>query len=325
MKPVRTAGVDIGTNSVRILVADVAASGDSIRLHILHRLMNITRLGQGVDESGSLNREAIERTAAVLREYRALMREDEVEAWEVAATSAARDAANGDKFMSIVEEIMGLRPRMLSGSEEANLSFLGATYDLGELLPAGEAVLVVDIGGGSTELVVGRDGAILEKSSVDVGCVRMSERFLEHDPPLQRELEEMEEFVSSLLAPQAERITHWAPRLMVGLAGTVTTLSGLAQGLQRYDGDAVHHSWLIFREVQELYARLHRLPLAERKSFMRLEPGRADVIVGGTGVLLVLMRELGQERLLVSEKDILDGLAISAAGFGLGAHGASRT
>jgi exopolyphosphatase/guanosine-5'-triphosphate,3'-diphosphate pyrophosphatase len=313
MTAVRTAGVDIGTNSVRILVAEVEGSGKTLNLRTLHRLMNITRLGQGVDERGYLSGEAMERTAAVLREYRELMSEEEVEAWDIAATSAARDAANAEDFLLLVEEIMESRPRMLSGNEEAQLSFLGATYDLGALLPPGDAVLIVDIGGGSTEMVVGRDGDILEEISLDVGCVRMSERYLAHDPPLQRELEDMEGFVRSLLAPQAGRISCLPPRLLVGLAGTVTTLSGLQQGLQRYDGDAIHHSWLNLQEVRELYARLSSVPLAERKTLMRLEPGRADVIVGGTGVLLVLLRELGWEKLLVSEKDILDGLAISAA------------
>ncbi len=314
MKSIRTAGVDIGTNSVRVLIADAAGRRGCVRLRTLRRLMNITRLGRGVDERGFLNGESVERTAGVLRAYRDLMRDERVESWDVAATSAARGAANRAEFMSLVEEIMGSRPRMLSGNEEARLSFLGATYDLGELLPVGETVLVVDIGGGSTELVVGRNGGILEESSVDVGCVRMSERFLKQDPPLRRELEEMEEFVRSVLAPQVESISRLTPRLMVGLAGTITTLSGLAQGLQKYDGDAIHHSWLTLQEVQGLYTRLHSLPLSERKTLMQLEPGRADVIVGGTGVLLVLLQELGWERFLVSEKDILDGLAITAAG-----------
>lgn len=313
MKPVRTAGVDIGTNSVRILIAEVDESGETLSLRTLHRLMNITRLGQGVDERGYLSGDAMERTAVVLREYRELMRKEGVEAWDIAATSAARDAANAEDFLRRVEEVMGSRPRMLSGNEEARLSFTGATYDLGTLLPPGDAVLVVDIGGGSTEMVVGRGGDILEEFSLDVGCVRMSERFLKHDPPLQRELDDMEEFVRSLISHQAGRISRWSPRLMVGLAGTVTTLSGLDQGLQRYDGDAIHHSWLTMQGVQELYVRLYSLSLAQRKSFMRLEPGRADVIVGGTGVLLVLLQELDWERFLVSEKDILDGLAISAA------------
>jgi len=313
MTSIRTAGVDIGTNSARILIAEVEGSGGKLSPRTLHRLMNITRLGQGVDERGYLSGEAVERTAAVLRKYRELMREESVEACDVAATSAARDAANADDFLRLVEEIMGSRPRILSGSEEAQLSFMGATYDLGRLLSPGDAVLVIDIGGGSTEIVVGRDGGILEEFSLDVGCVRMSERFLTHDPPLQRELDDMEEYVRSLLAPQAGRISRWSPRLLVGLAGTVTTLSGLNQGLQQYDGDAIHHSWLTLQEVQGLYARLRSLPLAERKELMRLEPGRADVIVGGTGVLMVLLRELGWKRFLVSEKDILDGLAISAA------------
>lgn len=321
MTAVRSAGVDIGTNSVRILIAEVDEGEETLSLRTLHRLMNITRLGQGVDERGYLSGEAMERTAAVLHEYRELMREESVEACAVAATSAARDAANAEDFLRLVEEVVGSRPRMLSGNEEARLSFIGATYDLGTLLPSGDAVLVVDIGGGSTEMVVGRDGDILEEFSLDIGCVRMSERFLAHDPPLQRELDDMEEFVRSLIAPQAGRISRCSPQLLVGLAGTVTTLSGLNQGLQRYDGDAIHHSWLSLQEVRGLYARLHSLPLAERKALMRLEPGRADVIIGGTGVLVVLLRELGWERFLVSEKDILDGMAISAAEVARGHRG----
>ncbi|RJP26779.1 MAG: Ppx/GppA family phosphatase [Actinobacteria bacterium] len=314
MTKVRVAGIDIGTNSVRMLSAEVTWAAGFPRVRTLHRLMRITRLGQGVDERGYLSGSAVERTAAVLREYRDLMREEDVEAVEVAATSAARDAANAGDFMRLVAEIVGSRPRTLSGQEEARLSFLGATYDLGPLLPQGDAVLVVDIGGGSTELVVGRDGDILEEISLDVGCVRMSERFLGHDPPLQRELADMEEYVRKVLAPSTGRISRWTPRLMVGLAGTITTLSGLELGLQRYDGDAVHHSWLTLEGVEGWYSRLSALSLAERKDLMRLEPGRADIIVGGTGVILTLLRELGWGRFLVSEKDILDGLAISAAG-----------
>jgi exopolyphosphatase / guanosine-5'-triphosphate,3'-diphosphate pyrophosphatase len=318
MKPVRVAGVDIGTNSVRLLIAEGGNESGRPDMRTLHRKMNITRLGHGVDERGYLDEDAVRRTASVLRDYRALMREEEVEAWEVAATSAARDASNAAGFMRLVERIMETRPRVLTGLEEAQLSFLGSTYDLGALQPGGEPILVVDIGGGSTELIVGRDSDILEEISLDVGCVRMSERFLDGDPPRGEELRRMEEFVAGAIAPHADRILSHSPRLMVGLAGTITTLSGLGQGLERYDGDAVHHSWLSREEVGELYERLSTLTLEERRSYMRLEPGRADVIVGGTAVLVVLLRELGCERLLVSEKDILDGLAITAMQGGSG-------
>ena len=158
----RAAGVDIGTNSVRLLVAEVGRGEDGPRLETRQRLMAITRLGEGVDERGVLNGDAMRRTADVLREYREIMRREEVRSWEVAATSAAREAANADEFMEIVREIMGKEPRVLSGEEEARLSFKGATYDLGDLRPREGAILVVDIGGGSTEIIVGRDGEILE-------------------------------------------------------------------------------------------------------------------------------------------------------------------
>jgi exopolyphosphatase/guanosine-5'-triphosphate,3'-diphosphate pyrophosphatase len=313
MRTARTAGVDIGTNSVRLLIAEAGPVKTPPEIQTLHRLMNITRLGQGVDERGYLDAEAMQRTAAVLRDYRDLIHAEKVETWEVAATSAARDASNADDFMQLVTEIMGTRPRVLSGREEAKLSFLGATYDLGDLRPRNETILVVDIGGGSTEIIVGRDDVIVEELSLDVGCVRMSERFLAGDPPGAEELREMEEFVRSVLVPYMPRISGYAPGLMIGLAGTVTTLSGLQQGLEKYDGYAIHHSWLSREEVGGLYERLRSLSLAERREFMRLEPGRADVIVGGTAVLVVFLRELDWDRVLVSEKDILDGLAITAA------------
>ena len=313
MKTVRAAGVDIGTNSVRLLIAEASLEAGSPEIRTLHRLMTITRLGQGVDRTGYLDAEAMRRTAVVLREYRNLMHAEGVEVWEVAATSAARDAANTGDFMQLVAGIMDRQPRILSGREEAQLSFLGSTYELGGLQPRDEAILVVDIGGGSTEIIVGCGGDILEEISLDVGCVRMSERFLAGDPPRPEEVLEMEKFLRAVIAPHVPRISSLSPRLMVGLAGTVTTLAGIMQGLEEYDGDAIHHSWLNREEVEGLYERLRGFSLAERRGFMRLEPGRADIIVGGTAVLVALLRELDIELLLVSEKDILDGLAITAA------------
>ncbi|MEW6552667.1 MAG: exopolyphosphatase [Actinomycetota bacterium] len=313
MRTVRAAGVDIGTNSVRLLIAEAGRDTAAPEMRTLHRLMTITRLGQGVDRTGFLDAEAMQRTAAVLADYRDLMCREGVQAWEVAATSAARDAANTGDFMGVVKEIMGKQPRVLTGREEAQLSFLGCTYDLGDLQPRDEAILVVDIGGGSTEMIVGRGGGILEEMSLDVGCVRMSERFLGGDPPHAREVREMEDYLHEVISPLVTRIAGLSPHLVVGLAGTVTTLSGINQGLEEYKGDAIHHSWLSREEVEGLYEKLGGLSLAERKEFMRLEPGRADIILGGTAVLTVLMRELGIARLLVSEKDILDGLAITVA------------
>jgi exopolyphosphatase/guanosine-5'-triphosphate,3'-diphosphate pyrophosphatase len=314
MNPVRTAGIDIGTNSVRLLVADVSLSGQTISLRTIHRLMKITRLGEGVDANGRLGEEAIERTLEVLRDYGKLMRGAGVLACRVAATSAARQAANASQFLEAVRNILEAEPRVLSGEEEADLSFLGATYDLDELWPREQGVLVADIGGGSTEIVLGTREEILLRTSIDVGCVRMSERFIGSDPPAASELHQMDEYIRSALGHVTREANSFSVGLVIGLAGTITTLSGLKLGLENYRGEIIHHSWLNRQDVEELYTRLVSLTLDERRAYMKLEPGRADIIVGGVAVLRVLLDQWGIERLLVSEKDILDGLAIAAAG-----------
>jgi exopolyphosphatase/guanosine-5'-triphosphate,3'-diphosphate pyrophosphatase len=314
MNPVRTAGIDIGTNSVRLLVADVSLSGQTISLRTIHRLMKITRLGEGVDANGRLGEEAIERTLEVLRDYGKLMRGAGVLACRVAATSAARQAANASQFLEAIRNILEAEPRVLSGEEEADLSFLGATYDLDELWPREQGVLVADIGGGSTEIVLGTREEILLRTSIDVGCVRMSERFIGSDPPAASELHQMDEYIRSALGHVTREANSFSVGLVIGLAGTITTLSGLKLGLENYRGEIIHHSWLNRQDVEELYTRLVSLTLDERRAYMKLEPGRADIIVGGVAVLRVLLDQWGIERLLVSEKDILDGLAIAAAG-----------
>jgi exopolyphosphatase / guanosine-5'-triphosphate,3'-diphosphate pyrophosphatase len=312
MKVVRAAGVDIGTNSVRLLIADVSLHEKAVALETIHRLMTITRLGEGVDKSNRLGDEPIARTLAVLRDYKKLMGEQGVEARRVAATSATRQAANASQFLEPVRKIMEAEPEVLSGQEEASFSFLGATYELGELWPDRGKVLVVDIGGGSTEIITGTREELLMNASIDVGCVRMSERFIRSDPPSRHELDEMEDYIKNAMGETAPRAKSFAPDLMIGLAGTITTLSGLKLGLDSYRGELINHSWLSRHDVEELYDRLSLLKLEERRAFMRLEPGRADIILGGCGVLRVLLRELGIERFLVSEKDILDGLVITA-------------
>lgn len=310
----RAAAVDIGTNSVRLLVAEVGKREDGPPLDVLHRRMTITRLGEGVDRKGRLGREAEERTLSVLREYRGIMEGERVEALEAAATSAVRDASNADRFLERVAEVLGREPSILSGKEEALLSFAGATYDLGEPLRSLGVILVVDIGGGSTEVILGEGRRVLQARSLDVGCVRMSERFLASDPPAPAELRGMEDYLHRELDLLAEGLGRPRPALAVGLAGTVTTLAGIRLGLSEYDGEAIHHAWLTRSEVEEEYRRLASLPVEERKLRMRLEPGRADVIVGGCAVLGAVMDGFSLRRLLVSEKDILDGLVLRAAG-----------
>ncbi|OFW59035.1 MAG: hypothetical protein A2Y75_00700 [Candidatus Solincola sediminis] len=313
MNPKRAAAIDIGTNSVRLLIAQVGLEAEKPELETLHRIMNITRLGEGVDESDRLKPDAIERTLRILKSYSKLMRQEAVQGLRLVATSAVRDAANAGEFVDRVRKVVAAEPEVITGEEEAALSFLGATYDLDESIPGDGPILVVDLGGGSTEIIVGREGEIIRSYSADVGCVRMSERFLKGDPPSRRERDEMETHIASVLAPIIAEVEELRPVLMVGLAGTMTTLSGLRQGLDRYDGEAIHHSWLKREDVEELYEKLYKIPVKARREMMKLEPGRADVIIGGTAVLLVLLGQLNVGRFLVSEKDILDGLVIEVA------------
>jgi len=309
----RAASVDIGTNSVRLLVAESEEAGGRPLLRTLVRRMTITRLGQGVDREGSLDPEAEARTLRVLAEYRALIEAEGVQALDAVATSAVRDARNAAPFLERAEEVLGIKPRVLSGEEEALLSFLGATHDLGGLGDSPGLVLVVDIGGGSTEVIMGREGRVLAARSLNVGCVRMAERFLLSDPPHPTELALMEEYLRGEMGLLVREWGSPRPDLAVGLAGTVTTLAGIRLGLSEYDGDAIHHTWLDRSGVEEEYRRLASLPLEERKDYMRLERDRADVIVGGCAVLEAVMQGFALDRLLVSEKDILDGLVLRLA------------
>lgn len=291
--------VDIGTNSVRLLIVD--AEGQQ-----LERTMRMTRLGQGVDVSGSLAPEAIARTTAVLTEYAARLRSHGVVRIRAAATSAARDAKNGQLFFDAAQAALGVRPELLSGDAEARLSFAGATHGLAK---SDGPFLVIDLGGGSTEFVLGTDrpeAAI----SVQMGCVRMTERYLRSDPPTPLELEACAAGVRSVLAPVAAQVDVKKARCAVGLAGTVTALSALQLGLTTYDATRTHHSRLSRSEVATLCARLAGATLVERRR-MLVDPQRAELIVGGALVLSTLLSELGIEQLLVSERDILDGLAAS--------------
>jgi exopolyphosphatase/guanosine-5'-triphosphate,3'-diphosphate pyrophosphatase len=304
----RLAAIDCGTNSVRLLVAEADGAGG---FTTLDRRMTITRLGQGTGASGRLAPEAIERTLAALREYREAMDALGVPAGRVraTATSAARDAANRDDFLGPAAEIVGAPLELLSGDEEGRLSYLGATADLD---PALGPFLVVDIGGGSTEFSV--EGGSM---SVDVGCVRLSERYLEHDPPRPEELhaciavteEHLKDVVRELPA------VHDAATF-VGLAGTVTTVAAVEQGLAEYDRDRIHGFRLTHEAAEDVFRTLATEARADRVFNPGLEEARADVIVGGCCVLVTIFRHLGFADCLVSEADILDGLVLSQLGAG---------
>ena len=296
----RVAAIDCGTNSTRLLVHD----GE----HTIERLMTITRLGQGVDATGRLQPEAIERTIDVLRRYRDVMDVHRAERVRITATSAARDATNRDDFFDAAERVVGARPELLSGEEEGRLSFAGATSSLD---PADGPFLVADIGGGSTEFVVGTTEPT-GVMSIDVGCVRITEKFLRGDPPSAGDLSDALAVVREHLKDVERAIPHIRDaKRFVGLAGTVSSMAMVEIGLPEYDRDRVHHFVLTREAAEDVFRTLATEPREQRRHNPGLEEARVDVIVGGAVVLLAIMRFFELDECLVSEADILDGLAMS--------------
>jgi exopolyphosphatase/guanosine-5'-triphosphate,3'-diphosphate pyrophosphatase len=299
------AAIDIGTNTTRLIVAKVSGSS----LEELDRRTTITRLGEGVDKSGSLSEAGIERVFETLAGYREIVDELGADRALALATSAVRDASNGGDFLKDVESRFGFRVRMLSGSEEALLAFRGAT--IGRTLP--EPVLVVDIGGGSTELIVGDANGPSFHVSLDIGAVRLTERYLHGDPPTPAELEHCATIVRELLLDRIPTGVLREPRAAIGNAGTITTIAALDQHLPAYDRELVHGYSISRHAVREQYARLAALPLSERRLVPALEPERAPVIVAGAIVCRELLDVFALEAIEASELDILDGAALLAA------------
>ena len=299
------AAIDIGTNTTRLIVAKVSGSS----LEELDRRTTITRLGEGVDKSGSLSEAGIERVFETLAGYREIVDELGADRALALATSAVRDASNGGDFLKEVESRFGFRVRLLSGSEEALLAFRGAT--IRRTLP--EPVLVVDIGGGSTELIVGDANGPSFHVSLDIGAVRLTERYLHGDPPTPAELEHCATIVRELLLDRIPTGVLHAPRAAIGNAGTITTIAALDQHLPAYDRELVHGYSISRHAVREQYARLAALPLSERRLVPALEPERAPVIVAGSIVCRELLDVFALEAIEASELDILDGAALLAA------------
>lgn len=302
----RVAALDCGTNSTRLLVVDAPR-------HTLDRQMRITRLGKGVDATGALAADAIDRTLAVLEDYRGRMDELGVSRARLVATSAVRDAANGDMFLGAAETLTRVHPELLSGEEEGRLSFAGATADLPADVPVAP-VLVVDIGGGSTELVVGSagDAGSARVESLDMGCVRVTERFFRHDPPTPAEVDEARRTVCEHLEKAMARLPSLEPAgPMVGLAGTVSTVAALELSLARYDRDRIHHARLSRTQVGRWFETLGSETAASRLVRPGLVAGREDVIAAGVLVMDCVMDVFDRTWCLVSEDDILDGLVMS--------------
>ncbi|MFJ2028806.1 exopolyphosphatase [Streptosporangium sp. NPDC087985] len=315
----RVAAIDCGTNSVRLLIADVG--GDA--LTDVERRMEIVRLGQGVDKTGRLAPEALERTFGAMRGYAGLIDRHGASAVRVVATSATRDAANRQEFVDGVREIFGVEPEVITGAEEAELSFTGATRDLVRLspetdLPAPHGTrppyLVVDIGGGSTEFVIGSTH-VEAALSVDIGCVRLTERHLRDagTPPPTEVVEALLADIDEALDRVSQEIPVERALTLVGLAGSVTTVAGIALDLPEYDPKRIHHSRIPAIRTNEVSRRLLEMTHDERAAIPVMHPGRVDVIVAGALILDRIVERYGFTEVVVSEHDILDGIAWSVS------------
>jgi exopolyphosphatase/guanosine-5'-triphosphate,3'-diphosphate pyrophosphatase len=295
----RVAAVDCGTNSIRLLVADV----EHREIVDLTRRMEIVRLGQGVDRTGVLAAEAIERTRVALVDYAGEIARLGATRVRMVATSATRDARNATEFQDMVTSVLGTPPEVVSGEEEARLSFLGAILGLPEA-----RYLVVDIGGGSTEFVTG-SSTVDSAVSVDIGCVRMTERYLHTDPPTAAEVAAASAYIAEKVDEALAKVG--TERNIVGLAGSVTTVAGIALDLPAYDPVRIHHSRLSTVDSRRITDQLLHMTRAQRLAVPVMHPGRADVIGAGALILTTILDRTGADGVTVSEHDILDGIALS--------------
>ncbi|HST46817.1 exopolyphosphatase [Jatrophihabitans sp.] len=321
----RVAAIDCGTNSIRLLVAD----GSLVGLSDVHREMRVVRLGEGVDQTGRLAPAAIERTRQALADYAVAIAELGATRIRMVATSASRDADNADEFRAMVQRTLGAEPEVITGLAEAELSFAGAVAGLPGVA---DPLLVADIGGGSTELVLGSPVATSLRSplvprsmltqppagssvfaahSMDVGCVRMTERHLRDDPPTAAQVAGAVADIRQALQAATADVPVEQAAAFVGVAGTVTTIAAIALELPAYDAEAIHGSVVDFDRVAEITERLLAMPRSERAALPVMHPGRVDVIGGGALVLRVVMEFVGARQVIASEHDILDGIALS--------------
>ncbi len=307
----RVAAIDCGTNSIRLLITDLQ---DGQAPSEVLRRMEIVRLGAGVDRTGELAPQAIERTRVALASFAAQIADLGAERVRMVATSATRDARNRAAFDAMVTDLLGQPAEVITGAEEAALSFAGATVDLSTLAPPPLApYLVVDIGGGSTEFVLGTSGAVNAALSVDIGCVRLTERHLASDPATPDEIGAAEADIRVALRSVAESVQVDQPLTLIGLAGSVTTVAAVALGLPAYDASAIHHSRIPVGDVRSTTAGLLTMSRVQRAALPTMHPGRVDVIGAGALILRVIMDAWEIDGLLVSEHDILDGIAASLA------------
>lgn len=306
----RVAAYDCGTNSLRLLVADYDEA--TATMSELARDMRIVRLGEGVDRTGRISETAMERALTALGEFQACANRFGIDRTRFCATSAARDAENAADFEAAVRAIIGVSPEVIPGSEEAALSFSGAVSSLGRSRP--EPYLVVDIGGGSTEFILGDGTGVAVSRSLNIGSVRLTERHFRHDPPTTDEVAAAAADVDAALDTLAEAgVDLSTARTVIGVAGTVTTIAAGVLGLEAYDREVIHHADLPVEKVHTSAAALIAMSSDQRRGLGYMHPGRADVIGAGAVILDVLLRRTRVGSVLVSEQDILDGIAFACA------------
>ena len=307
----RVAAIDCGTNSIRLLIADV--DPDAGTLTDVAREMRVVRLGEGVDRTGRLSDAALQRTFDVLADYVVQLRVEDAARVRMVATSASRDASNRDDFVTGVRALLGEEPEIIPGSAEAALSFLGATGELRARPDLAPPYLVVDIGGGSTEFILGDADGIMASRSVNMGCVRLAERHLSSDPPTPEQLEAVRRDALAGIAEAAADVDLSAARTLVAVAGTATTVAALAMGLPEYDPARIHLSTTTLADVERVTAELAAMTHDERAALGPMHPGRVDVIVSGATILREVVQAVGTGSMIAGEHDILDGIALDLA------------
>lgn len=311
----RVAAIDCGTNSIRLLIADIDRSNGTAKLTDVVREMRVVRLGEGVDATGELAPAALERTFAATADYAAMIREHGATAVRFVATSASRDARNREVFVDGIRDLLGVEPEVISGDEEAALSFAGAS----SVLPIldGDHVLVVDLGGGSTEFVLGTAGGVTAGKSVDIGCVRLTERHLKNDPPTPEQVAAATADVDAAITRAALDVPLERATAVVGVAGSITTITAHALHLPEYSPEAIHGTELPMEDIAAAATDLLEMPRAERGALPYMHPGRVDVIGAGGLVwrrILERLNDVTEGRIVsatASEHDILDGIALS--------------
>ncbi|MEE1295754.1 MAG: Ppx/GppA phosphatase family protein [Bifidobacterium sp.] len=332
---VTVAGIDCGTNSIRLKIARVSAEGIE---DVVPRTLRVVRLGEGVDRTHEFARDALERTYAAEREFAAILKDHQVDAIRFVATSATRDARNRDEFEDTTEAILGVRPEVISGTEEADLSFLAAT-SMTRRADMEPPFIVIDLGGGSTELVIGGDGVrhpadrVREAYSMNIGSVRITERHLRHDPPTQGEIDAAVEDIDRHIDEAFRTVPAGETRTIIGVSGTVTTMTALAMGLDHYDHSAVDGVRMGFDEAFATDERFLHMSREERREYKTIHPGRIDVVGGGALVWNRVLERIAEAAMaahgtridsyVASEHGLLDGLVLDL-GRRLLAHGAGR-